>query len=640
MINSNKWKAVFGIISIIILFLMPILSQYYGQNGDENIEIIYGQDIYNYFAKGDMQAVNYDNHPMTGNIKGLQFYGGMFDLMTEAVHRVNPSWHIVSIRHIFSSIFGSLLFIFTGLLAYRLSGKKWHIGVLALLFVLFSPRLFGESMNNGKDIPFATGFVMGVYFLDKFLENVHLKINNWWNAIFLGLSWAIVFGMRASGGLIFVAYVGLFVVVYYLLNKEKRTELFAGNKSMLKTLLIQLIAACIGGYIIGIFTWPYGLQAPIENMFIALKEMTNRSVGIRVLFDGVNVNSMEMPWYYEFKWILYTNPVIVLLASMLFVALFFYAKKEYGFYTFFILVFSALFPILYIIYKNSTVYDTWRHVFFVYPFWVICAALTVPILENFLKEKLKMIPFIILIIGLIPSIIWTVKSHPNQYVYFNEFAGGMKGAFGNFDLDYYHNTGKQSAEWILKNAKRPPAGKKLIVLTNMDGMDTYFRNDTSWIYTDYARYYERNQKKWDYYVSFDRFVSPWQLQNGRWPPNHVFDIKVDGVTIGIIMQRNDQSAVEAYNAMEKKDFTTAINLYSKAVKDDPTDEFLFVNFAICLANVGRFDDAVANINYAISRDGSRAEFYQLLSQIYNSQGKTNEANNALRAAQNIMLQQQ
>src|SRR5690606_22487852 len=263
-------------------------SKYFGQNGDENVEIQYGKDIFNYYANGDQQAIDYDAHPhpvFGSHMQGMQFYGGLFDLLTESVHQALPHWHIVDVRHFFSALFGALLLLFTGLLAYRLSHKNWSIAVLAFLFLLFSPRIFGESMNNGKDIPFATGMVMGVYYLVRILQDLQTDKKLWLETIMLALSWMLIIWVRSGGGLLFVAYVGLFVILYFLFEKEKRKLLFA-NASQKKKLIIRLLVAFVLGYILGILTWPFAMQAPIGNFFATLQEFTNRSVGLRVLFDG------------------------------------------------------------------------------------------------------------------------------------------------------------------------------------------------------------------------------------------------------------------------------------------------------------------------------------------------------------------
>src|SRR5690606_36076848 len=106
------------------------------------------------------------------------------------------------------------------------------------------------------------------------------------------------------------------------------------------------------------------------------------------------------------------------------------------------------------------------------------------------------------------------------YLYFNEYFGGIKNALGYYEVDYYGHSGKQSANWILSQEKNKEHTAKVKVRSNLEGLDYYFKNDTSWVNYegDYVRWHERGNKDWDYYISYTRFVPEWQLQKGKWPP--------------------------------------------------------------------------------------------------------------------------
>lgn len=629
-LNIN-WKTAFWVLALFIVVLMPVLSKDYGQSGDEWIQIDYGKDVWNYFAKGDQQALDYSN-------KSLQFqkqelYGGLFDFSMEVIHRITPSVPELTLRHFFNALFGAMLMLFTGLLARRLSGK-WEVAFLALLFMLFSPRIFGESMNNPKDIPFATGFTIGVYAIVAFLQDFPKKA--WRNAILLAIGWGIAFGVRSAGGILLVGYFVLFTGLYYITNKELRNLLLADKNKLLKKMLLVLFAGLAGGYIIGLAAWPWGLQSPISNTLAALEEMTNRSVVLKVLFEGEYKPNNNMPWYYEFKWILMTSPLIIIAGIGIYLLLVKAHLKRLGLFAVIVPVFVAFFPLLYMIYKHSSVHDTWRHVFFVYPGWVVMSAMGFDFLSGLVKqEKLKMLPQGVAIIGLLPVVIWTVRSHPNQYVYFNEAVGGPKGAYGYYDLDYYQNSGKQAADWILKHAKKQN-GRQVVVLSNMSAYNKYFESENSWIGADYGRYPERHYKEWDYYVAYPRYISAEQMQNDNWNlQNTVFKVDADGAPLCVVIERKSRAGIAAFDALNKNDFATAVLKYQEYLKSDTTDEFVYFNYGIALASVGQLDAAVSSIIKATTIDPSKAEFFETLAQIYKAKGDMQGSQNAMSNAQTI-----
>ncbi len=634
--ESRYWKLSFLIISTLIMVIMPLLSKDYGQSGDEWLQLEYGQHIWNYFFKGDQQALDYDH--MSLQYQGQQFYGGFFDFLMEILHHWFPGVPLLILRHFFNALMGALMMVFTGLFVFRLS-KKWSAALISLLFIIFSPRLFGESMNNPKDIPLACGFIIGSYFWLAFLQDFPKKA--WKHAIGIAIGFGIAFGVRSAGGILQIAYFGVMTLLYYFTNKDFQVQLKADNNKLLKKGILILIAALAIGYIIGLLTWPWGLQAPLTHPLESLKEMTNRSVTLRVFFEGVFRPNSQQPWYYELKWIIISNPLIVLAGIALFIIFFSKARKEYGLFVVVFLIFAAFFTPLYMAYKKSSVHDTWRHLFFIYPFWVSMGALGISLLGQLINHKqAKYLPVGIAVLGLLPAIIWTFKVHPNQYVYFNELVGGIKGAHGYYDTDYYQNSGLQDAKWLLKNAKRTP-GRKVLVGSNMLGFDKYFAKDTSWISWYYVRYNDRHQKDWDYYITYSRYISAEQLQNDKWPPqNAIYTVKVNGVPISAVLERKSTAGITAFQALQKNDFTTAAQEYSKYVQADPYDENALANYGIALASIGQMDAAIAAVIKATELDPGRADFYQMLAQMYKAKGDMQQAQQAMNNANAIMMKEQ
>lgn len=636
--NSQAlFKKIFWAISVILIVAMPIISKDFGQSGDEDVEITYGQDIYNYFFNGDKTALYY---PEDVRSPLQHLYGGMFNLIAEIIHQANPSWHIVDVRHVLGAFCGALLMIFTGLLCYQFTQKKWHWALLGLLFITFSPRIFGESMFNGKDIPYAMCFAITIYYLLKLIEQINTNHKIIKPIIGITIGIAIAIGVRTAGAVIVLGYIGVYCFLYYLINSNDRKLLLENNGKNIKKLIGGLLVATIVGYGIALFTWPFGLQAPLSNLLKSFEEMSNRQVDIRVLYDGRYIGSRFLPWQYEFNWIMITNPIIVLISALAMIPLFFLIKKRFGAFIPIILLFSILFPILYMIYKDSTLYDSWRHVFFVYPFIVVAAIICLDSITSVLKNKMQYIPYIVAIIGLLPTMAWTIKEHPNQYTYFNSLVGGPEGAEGKYDLDYYLTSGKSSARWILKNVPKPPNGQKIKVYTNMEGLEYYFHNDTNWIEYKYKRYYERNDADWDYYITYHRFVSEWTLQNKKWPPsNAVYIERVEGVPIGAVLKQVSKDAFLGNEALKKNDFQTAVIHFQKYISFDASDETTLMNYAVASASIGQMDQAIKSLNQAIAINGVQSNFHQLLAQIYQSMGDSNNANKSMRKAQKINMEQ-
>lgn len=644
LMNQNLPKWIFILVSVAILIIMPTISHLYGINGDEDLEFLYGRDAYEYYANGSPNALSYQNHKLGKHIAGVEMYGCMVPLMAEATHRWFGT-NIIDTRHFYISLFGVALMIFTGLFAYRISKRNWWVGLLALLFMVFCPRIFGESMENGKDIPFATGMIMGIcgfYFLLYALkENGKRK---WLHFLVMAIGTSIAFSSRPGGAPILYGIFGLGTILMLYQDKEMRAAVL--SKAKKKQFFGMLIGAALLGYGIAVVFWPYVQSNPIGNLIASIKEMSNRDVNFRVYFEGKYFHTKNTPDSYVLKWIFITNSLLVLAAFLGFIIVSRKAIKQWGISPIVTVLFMAIFPFVYIYIKKSTIYDTWRHVFFVFPFWATAAALFVQYISTLIKnEKYKLVPFAVAVLGLVPEIAWTFTTTPYQHMYFNALVGGIKGAEGHYDLDYYQTSNREMAEWIIKNGKPRVPGEKIKVLSTMEGLYTvddsyyegYFEKYKDKIDGRYGRYYERFSKDWDYFVTYNRFLSEWQLLNHKFPAcNAVYEVKVKGVTIAAIYHRKTDFAYQAFQAFEKKDFAQAAALYEKAATEDKLcDENELFYYGVALAQSGNLDKGIEQVIKATEMDGGRDDFYLALAQMYQMKGDKTNAQKAQRTANNL-----
>ncbi len=105
-----------------------------------------------------------------------------------------------------------------------------------------------------------------------------------------------------------------------------------------------------------------------------------------------------------------------------------------------------------IILKNSTLYNGWRHLFFILPSLIIlCLGLIYYAKIIFKKNKFLIICINLLIVSIfLNNSVNLIKLHPYQNVYFNFFL--EKKANKNFDIDYWGLSNKDALKKIsLKN---------------------------------------------------------------------------------------------------------------------------------------------------------------------------------------------
>ena len=160
-------------------------------------------------------------------------------------------------------------------------------------------------------------------------------------------------------------------------------------------------------------------------------------------------------------------------------------------------------PLFFVITLNSTLYNGWRHLFFLYPLLILFGIKYFNYVYNYLNKKIFSLFLIFLFIQFTLNILFIIQSHPVQNIYFNYIA---KHFISNMlPYDYWGSGNKVTIDKLLKldNSKKIKLSvssytslNKMKKLYNANDKDrlvifgTANKQLTDYIFTNY--YYERN----------------------------------------------------------------------------------------------------------------------------------------------------
>jgi len=622
--ESSIYRLLFALIAIITFIAMPIMAYQTGNSGDEdNYQYPQAVKIFNYYA-------SFGKDTTYKEVQGMESYGMSFDTFTVVVIKLFNIDKIFEARHAMNAIVGWIAILFCGLLAFRIA--NWRAALITFILMFFSPQFLGQSFNNPKDIPFAMTYIFTIYFIVRFIQQFP-KVT-YKTTLYVALGIAMAISVRI-GGLLLIAYLFLFLGIYFIYTSKIKSLFSSENIGRIKKLARYAIIISVIGYFSGLILWPYALEAPISNPMKALGFMSNFTASLRQIFEGVSIWSDKVPWYYTIKYIIITTPLVVLIGSIIY--LFSIKKKNHQPLWAFILLFSFGFPIFYIIWKNSNVYGGWRHALFTYPTLVVAAGLGFNNLICIFKNKhLKIVIAVIIALLIINPVVHTFKNHPYQYVYFNELAGGIKKAYGKYEMDYYFHSLKEATEWVKKNAVRDENTRKKIKVGAWltSPVAYYLRKDTANFEVVFIRYYERGNNDWDYAIFVNTGINPAQLQNGTFPPkNTIYTVNVDGKPICAVLKRSDKSDYLGSQALEKGDLQTAIPLLKKSIEILPTNEAALLNLADAYIKIQQLDSAMIYINQLLTFDPELDNALNFKAYIYLAK---NDFDNSLAIAKRII----
>ncbi len=578
LISSNPLRNTVFAICAFLLILYPVLSFDYGITGDEWLHVKQAKRIINFYTTfgEDKTAITEPvNKKMSDyDTPNIALYGNSPDTAAYIIQQaIMPGANIYYIRHFLNALFGALGIFFTTMLAKELGG--WRAAFFALGVFIVSPRFMGHTMNNLKDAPFAVAFAMSLFGMIRLLKE--LPRPSWKVLIFLSASLAFALSIRVGGLLLFI-YLLMFLGIYFISENGYKGFTTRSGKRMLKKLSFIGLGICIAGYFAGLILWPYGLMDPLQHPLNALQRQSDFSTVVSQIFEGQRIMSENQPWYYLPKYMLITNPMIVYAGLVALIALLYplWRKLTNKIYIAFI-GFAAIFPLFYIIYGDSNVYNAWRHVLFVYPPLVALSGMGWELLYRITQHKkaLKYAVFVAFAILFLYPFQWMVRNHPNQVVYYNLPFGGVEQAYGNYELDYYMNGVKPALEWMHANGYfSGEKGKDLLVAGNPGTLPRYkdmYETETTDI--TYMKYRNRVKEKWDYAIFYTGFVDPYQLKQRIWPPNEtIYEVTVEGLPIVAVVKRPSFADNKGYQALQRGNYQKAIANFNKYLQKDPKNE--------------------------------------------------------------------
>ena len=263
----------------------------------------------------------------------------------------------------------------------------------------------------------------------------------------MGLAIGLALGVRV-GGLLFLCYFGLLLSLWGLwqaIAAQRISVAFAAAWTNLWRVLLPVVSVAAP---VMLLFWPWGQQAPISHSLRALAFFSHDSFPFYTLFDGRFLPAIDLPWDYLPTYVLVALPelVLVLLIAALPLAASGLLRRDLPhrretILGFFLLGFAIVFPIAYAIVIKAVLFDGMRHFIFVLPPIAVAAAI---VAERGLTRCADL-PYratIYAALGLygIAHVGTMLMLHPDQYVYYNGFVGGVEGAQRKFKLDYWANS--------------------------------------------------------------------------------------------------------------------------------------------------------------------------------------------------------
>ncbi|HAW50971.1 MAG TPA: hypothetical protein DCX54_01395 [Flavobacteriales bacterium] len=574
---------------LILAFVIPILSFDYGVTWDEPLSMQYSADMLRYFATWGKDKTCLDETiPLYNH---MIYYGNVFGLMSTLLHKILP-FDIIQTRHLLNSIFGYLSIFYIVRHARLISDYK--LAFLTLLLLVLSPRFFGYIMNMFRDTTLMLGFVGSTYYFHRILVklpsfSIHLTLKA---ALFVFLASSV-----RIGGMILLPIFALLLVYYFVDNRKN----LAFKPFLSASGAIVIISAL--SYSLTVSIWPWAHQSPFTRPLEAALAFSDLQLMLNYqLFEGVLIPNRNVPWNYLFTWLGVTTPLIVLIGLLLFTLV---LGKSNGIRRkeLFIPLVAIGLPLLFYLFRLRNLYDGWRHFLFLMPFLALFSAIGWKwLISLFDTPKIqKSIVGVMAMLFVFP-VNAMVHYHPVQNTYFNELIGGIKGAFGEFEIDMDGNSLRPATEWFNKYCVENKLSE-ITLASNHGGMSIsqYFnplliKGNIVWL--SLGQTYLKN---WDYAILTSRTLSKFELNRGQWPPKGtIYSFEIDGIAIASVVKREDKSIQVGTNALKKRNFEVALDNFLRAREKYPDMELPHRMLGMTYMQMEKYDLAEKSFDKALS----------------------------------------
>ena len=422
------------------------LHRDYGVTWDEPVQARYGETVLAYFGAGL-------GGPVSLTAPDTRHYAPAFELLAALAYSGRPDSRY-EIRHLLlgaTALLGALAVLRIG----GLLGGFPAALFASLVFVLL-PGFFGHAFNNSKDVPFAAAFAWAVYALIRFAE----EPERWSRAVGCGLGLGAALAVRAGGLPMLLGLFGLAAGLATLSGVAWRA------------LALRGAAAWVLAWAVMIIPWPWAHQDPLRNPLEAVATSLSFPARFPVLFEGRVAMSDALPRRYLVEYVAITTPPMALALAAIGIAAAAVRQRRAPLAVesrrLAVVEVWLLAPLLLSLLVRPNVYDGMRHALFLLPALAALAGLgAASLLERAPSGWPRRSAAALLLAACALPLSPLLKLHPYQMTYFNAAVGGLAGAGGRYETDYWLSSYKEAIEWVNQRAAER-GGRPLHILVAID----------------------------------------------------------------------------------------------------------------------------------------------------------------------------
>jgi 4-amino-4-deoxy-L-arabinose transferase-like glycosyltransferase len=452
-----------GVLLLVGLITVFLRAGQYGVAWDETVQDPYGRAALAWYTSlGRDTSFLTTSSPETY----VPEHGVIFEVVVAAGQRMFSGANHWYVRHLITALAGLVGVGAIALCGFELGG--YWVAFLAALGLWLYPRYYGGIYTNSKDVPAAVTLTLVLWaalrLIRRWEEQDHAQGHArryLRDSLLLGALIGVAAAIRVNA-LIWYLILALFLAGWWLANGRRVWREGRARAELLK----QGVAAVVIGvtsFALMIVLWPYVFLNPLVNLPHAVEVISHFPWDGLVLYNGMRIPATRLPATYIFTW-------LIIGSSLTFVALAALGLGVVGVTSararridpkLALVLLSFAVPLIAMLALRSVVYDGLRQFLFLMPPLILVGAYglarIVTALTRAERIALKGVAAGLILLAVV-SYSLDVREmsalSPFEYAYFSPLIGGIAGAKGRYDTDYWATCSKQSAEWLASHYRR------------------------------------------------------------------------------------------------------------------------------------------------------------------------------------------
>ena len=354
---------------------------------------------------------------------------------------------------------------------------KLSLSFIVSMFYLINPRLLGHGFFNCKD-----SIAQALVACSLFPLYLAFKTSNWNSFIISGIIIGLSIVVRVP--IIYLPFI--YIIALFAKDFDAKKKYFFA-KDTLKNILIFFSSTLLSAFVFQPLFWGISYN-DLSKIFLTFMDYQ---------WDGFNyylgqyVSAMNLPWHYIPLWVLITTPLPFIIFFLFGVSTTLHKSlkklRKNMFFDIFMFM-GFIVPVCVTIILNSTFYDGWRHMFFIYPFLSYFMGIGFIWLLNYLKYRF-FFQFSknydnLFRVNIFKPYFKNCTTSSVSKCFFNSLAG--RDPMKYFEGDYWAISMREGIEWILKNDDRDKiwiASNHNIAKINYPIIKKNDRERLAWLYT-------------------------------------------------------------------------------------------------------------------------------------------------------------